>query len=64
VAVDNVLWVCESSKDVWNDVHPSSQAFIKNYLKKYPERPMVRLSKGTIVSTEWNGLKLTRAEEE
>jgi len=50
-----VLLVCESSDQVWADVHQDSQEFIKTYIQKYPERPMVRLSKGTVLSTEWSG---------
>lgn len=47
--------VCYSSREVWEDVHPDSKDFIKNYIKQYPERPMVKLHKGHIVKTEWNG---------
>ncbi|KAL8568155.1 hypothetical protein ACOMHN_027678 [Nucella lapillus] len=43
------------SENVWEDIHPDSQEFIKEYLKQYPERPMVRLMNGQIVKTEWNG---------
>ncbi|KAK2168665.1 hypothetical protein LSH36_15g13047 [Paralvinella palmiformis] len=43
------------SKNVWEDIHPDSQDFIKGYLQQYPERPMVRLQKGQFVKTEWNG---------
>ncbi|XP_041367183.1 histone-lysine N-methyltransferase eggless-like isoform X2 [Gigantopelta aegis] len=43
------------SENVWDDIHPDSQEFIKEYLKQYPERPMVRLMKGQVVRTEWNG---------
>jgi histone-lysine N-methyltransferase SETDB1 len=47
--------VYESSKEVWADVHADSADFIRNYVNKYPERPMVRLSIGQVVTTEWNG---------
>lgn len=47
--------VCDASQEVWEDVHPDSKDFIKNYIKQYPERPMVKLHKGHIVKTEWNG---------
>ncbi|XP_067655240.1 histone-lysine N-methyltransferase SETDB1-like isoform X2 [Haliotis asinina] len=47
--------VCHQSDNVWEDIHPDSQEFIKEYLKQYPERPMVRLLKGQVVRTEWNG---------
>lgn len=47
--------VYEQSRNVWEDIHPDSQEFIKSYLKQYPERPMVRLQKGQVIKTEWNG---------
>lgn len=108
--------VYEQSKNVWDDIHPDSQDFIREYLQQYPEvkmttlffcptftklvgllnlnsgpfaevystcrfccinlddfnrvtlktiesvnmnslfqRPMVRLQKGQIIKTEWNG---------
>ncbi|XP_013774016.2 histone-lysine N-methyltransferase SETDB1-like isoform X1 [Limulus polyphemus] len=47
--------VCEASNEVWEDIHPDSKQFIRNYLQQYPERPMVKLQKGQIVKTEWNG---------
>ncbi|XP_060080758.1 histone-lysine N-methyltransferase SETDB1-B-like [Ylistrum balloti] len=50
--INKVLW---QSSNVWEDIHPDSQEFIKEYLKQYPERPMVRLQKGQMVKTEWNG---------
>ncbi|XP_021368077.1 histone-lysine N-methyltransferase SETDB1-B-like isoform X3 [Mizuhopecten yessoensis] len=50
--INKVLW---QSANVWEDIHPDSQEFIKEYLKQYPERPMVRLQKGQMVKTEWNG---------
>ncbi|XP_053384935.1 histone-lysine N-methyltransferase SETDB1-like isoform X2 [Mercenaria mercenaria] len=43
------------SKNVWDDIHPDSQDFVKDYLAQYPERPMVRLHKGQTVKTEWKG---------
>ncbi|KAL4224511.1 hypothetical protein ACF0H5_015212 [Mactra antiquata] len=43
------------SKNVWEDIHPDSKDFIRDYLAQYPERPMVRLYKGQTVKTEWNG---------
>lgn len=51
----DVLLVCETSAEIWRDIHPDSQDFIRNYLQKYPERPMLRLEKGSMVSLEWNG---------
>jgi len=47
--------VYKQSDNVWEDIHPDSQEFIKSYLKQYPERPMVRLQKGQTIKTEWNG---------
>ena len=47
--------VCYQSQDVWDDVHIDSREFIKKYLDKYPERPMVKLSPGQMVKTEWDG---------
>ncbi|KAJ8707681.1 hypothetical protein PYW07_011358 [Mythimna separata] len=47
--------VCESSPLVWEEVHPFSRVFVKDYLLAYPERPMVRLHEGQHLKTEWNG---------
>lgn len=47
--------VCYQSPDVWDDVHIDSREFIKKYLDKYPERPMVKLSPGQMVKTESDG---------
>jgi histone-lysine N-methyltransferase SETDB1 len=52
---DNVLVVCATSRNVWEDIHPEPRDFIRNYLQQYPERPMVKLSPGQIVKVEWNG---------
>lgn len=52
---NEVYLVCESRKEVWEDIHPDSKEFIKSYLQQYPERPMVKLQSGQIVRTEWNG---------
>ncbi|KAK3591876.1 hypothetical protein CHS0354_005079 [Potamilus streckersoni] len=50
-----IFKVFEQSENVWEDVHPDSKEFIKEYLAQYPERPMVRLHKGQSVKTEWKG---------
>lgn len=50
-----ILVVCESSKKVEDDIHPDSRDFIRKYLAKYPERPMVKLAANQSVKTEWNG---------
>lgn len=47
--------VCESSPLVWEEVHPFSREFVREYLVAYPERPMVRLHEGQNLKTEWNG---------
>ena len=47
--------VCKSSTNVWDDVHPNSKDFIQKYLDQYPERPMVKLTSGQVVKTEWDG---------
>ena len=50
--VHQVFW---QNKNVWEDIHPEAQEFTKRYLREYPDRPMVRLSRGQIVKTEWKG---------
>ncbi|XP_052801896.1 histone-lysine N-methyltransferase SETDB1-like isoform X2 [Mya arenaria] len=52
------------SRNVWEDIHPDSQDFVKDYLAQYPERPMVRLHKGQTVKTEWKGKWWTAKVEE
>ncbi|XP_071440737.1 histone-lysine N-methyltransferase eggless [Hetaerina americana] len=52
---EKILVVCESSANVWEDIHPDSRGFVKKYLEAYPERPMVRLNPGHVLRTEWNG---------
>lgn len=51
----HIFLVCESSGRVWEDIPIESRDFIKKYLESYPERPMVKLQKGQVVKTEWNG---------
>ncbi|CAL8125083.1 unnamed protein product [Orchesella dallaii] len=55
VSIDEVLLVCESSREVWKDIHPDSYDFMKEYITRYPDWPMVRLPEKCLVSTEWNG---------
>lgn len=55
VVHDKILLVCECSRNVWEDIHPDSRDFVRNYLEQYPERPMLKLQRGQIVKTEWNG---------
>ncbi|RVE54413.1 hypothetical protein evm_000898 [Chilo suppressalis] len=45
--------VCECSSLVWEEVHPFSREFVREYLMAYPERPMVRLHVGQSLKTEW-----------
>ncbi|CAG4949491.1 unnamed protein product [Parnassius apollo] len=47
--------VCECSPLVWEEVHPYSRDFVRQYLLSYPERPMVRLHPRQNLKTEWNG---------
>lgn len=47
--------VVEVSSTVWEDVHKDSRMFMKKYLESYPERPMVKLSRGQAFKTELNG---------
>ncbi|XP_062706947.1 histone-lysine N-methyltransferase eggless [Aedes albopictus] len=52
----DVRVVCEESKEVWLDIHPHSQEFIKNYLMNYrSQRPMVQVKVGQRIITEWKG---------
>ena len=45
----------QSANGVWEDVHANSREFIMKYLMQYPERPMVKLTVGQVVRTEWEG---------
>lgn len=40
----NIRLIVHKSNSIWNDVHPDFKDFIRNYLDKYPERQMVRLT--------------------
>ncbi|XP_055545071.1 histone-lysine N-methyltransferase eggless [Wyeomyia smithii] len=52
----DVRVVCEESKEVWLDIHPHSQEFIRNYLLNYrSQRPMVQVKVGQRIITEWKG---------
>ncbi|XP_075545915.1 SET domain bifurcated histone lysine methyltransferase eggless isoform X5 [Dermacentor variabilis] len=55
VDIDKVFVMCGSSRDVWEDMYRDVRDFVRSYLEKYPERPMLRLRKGQTVKTEWNG---------
>ncbi|XP_073965204.1 uncharacterized protein [Choristoneura fumiferana] len=47
--------VCECAPLVWDEVHPFSRQFVREYLCSYPERPMVRVHAGQSIRTEYNG---------
>ncbi|XP_063632703.1 uncharacterized protein LOC134803797 [Cydia splendana] len=51
----NTRLVCECAPRVWDEVHPFSRNFVRDYLRAYPERPMVRLHAGQSIKTEWDG---------
>ncbi|XP_057377390.1 histone-lysine N-methyltransferase SETDB1-like isoform X2 [Daphnia carinata] len=52
---EQIMMVCHSSRDVWQDVYSKSRAFVSTYLKGYPERAMVKLQRGQTIKTELNG---------
>ncbi|XP_078588015.1 histone-lysine N-methyltransferase SETDB1-like isoform X3 [Branchiostoma floridae x Branchiostoma japonicum] len=52
---DQIHQVCKPSANAWEDVHPNSREFIKEYLQGYPERAMVKVKVGQKIRTEWNG---------
>ena len=51
---EEVRVVCHQSQHVAEDVHVDSRDFIRKYLERYPERPMVKLNPGMSVKTEWD----------
>ncbi|KAK2580401.1 hypothetical protein KPH14_006152 [Odynerus spinipes] len=51
----DIFVVADSSPRVWEDVASESRDFVRKYMETYPERPMVKLQKGQVVKTEWNG---------
>lgn len=52
---EDVNQICDVSDVVWEDIPIDSRGYIQEYLSEYPERPMVKLSKGQVVRTERNG---------
>ncbi|CAL1267317.1 unnamed protein product [Larinioides sclopetarius] len=50
----DIYVVCYQSIDVADDVHENISEFIRAYLQKYPERPMVKLQKDQITKTEYD----------
>ncbi|XP_037561484.2 histone-lysine N-methyltransferase SETDB1-B [Dermacentor silvarum] len=55
VDTDKVFAMCGSSRDVWEDMHGDMRGFVRSYLEKYPEIPMLRLYKGRKIFAEWHG---------
>ncbi|XP_077994206.1 histone-lysine N-methyltransferase SETDB1-like [Glandiceps talaboti] len=53
--INKLYKVYEQSENVWEDIHPDSREFIKEYLEIYPERPMVKVKASQWIRTEWNG---------
>ncbi|XP_048584500.1 uncharacterized protein LOC5506681 isoform X2 [Nematostella vectensis] len=47
--------VYHTGEKVWDDVAEHSQEFIQEYLEEFPKRPMVKLTTGHWVKTEWRG---------
>ena len=47
---EDVRVVSFQSANAWDDIHPNSREFIKKYLEQYPERPMVRLHPGQVIT--------------
>ncbi|XP_033645553.1 uncharacterized protein LOC117304991 isoform X2 [Asterias rubens] len=56
MSLKKVHLVYEVSYNVWEDVPERYTEFIKEYLEKYPERPMVRLHRGQCIKTEAKGV--------
>ncbi|XP_014674200.1 PREDICTED: histone-lysine N-methyltransferase SETDB1-like [Priapulus caudatus] len=52
--LEEIHVVFSTSRNVWDDVYVDSRDFIRDYLQQYPERPMVRLTKGQSIKVEWN----------
>ncbi|KFM70573.1 Histone-lysine N-methyltransferase SETDB1-B, partial [Stegodyphus mimosarum] len=49
---EDVFVVLSQSNDVADDIHEDLRDFMRAYLAKYPERPMVKLQVGQITKTE------------
>uniref|UniRef100_A0A182M0Q0 Histone-lysine N-methyltransferase eggless n=1 Tax=Anopheles culicifacies TaxID=139723 RepID=A0A182M0Q0_9DIPT len=53
--MENVRVVCEQSKNIWDDVHPHSKEFIRNYMQTCDSlRPMVQAHRGQRLKVEIN----------
>lgn len=53
---ENVRVVCDSNKNVWENIDAGSSEFIRNYLKQFSSRrPMVQVRKHQRMMTELNG---------
>ncbi|XP_077862899.1 histone-lysine N-methyltransferase SETDB1-like [Saccoglossus kowalevskii] len=55
MGLNKLYSVYQQSNNVWEDIHPDSREFIKEYMELYPERPMVKVKPGQWIRTEWNG---------
>ncbi|KAK8766690.1 hypothetical protein V5799_006530 [Amblyomma americanum] len=55
VDIDKLFVMCGASKNVWEDMFQDIRGFVRDYLEKYPEQPMLWLRKGQVVKTEWMG---------
>ena len=54
VNVNLVKLVCQSSKNVWDEIEGNSRAFIKDYLTHLDNnRPMVQMKVGMRIVVEW-----------
>jgi len=53
---EDIRVVCAQTENaVFEDIHPDSRDFVREYLLQYPERPMVKLNTGQHVSVECEG---------
>lgn len=50
-----VFPICESSSDVWLDVHKNVQEFVQDYIVTFPNRHMIRAGVGSTFTVELNG---------
>ncbi|XP_044737579.1 histone-lysine N-methyltransferase eggless isoform X2 [Chrysoperla carnea] len=52
---ENCFPIVDVSPNVWEDISLETRNYIQQYLKEYPDRPMVRLVQGQVLKTERNG---------
>lgn len=50
---EDILMICEPSEKTQDDVPLVLRDFIREYLQKYPERAMVKLSVGEKMATQY-----------